>query len=578
MTLSVRLADLRDETEDLDASTRLHRLFDELWQYRMESEPELATVLGERGPTYRWTDRSLEAIDRRKEDVAAALAELEAFDVADLDDTDRTSLRLATYDYAERAATGAFPGELLAVTTMDGPHVDIPQVLSLMPARQVGDLEDVVARLHGISVFVDQVIGLLEEGRRTGVTVPRVVAEQLPPAVHALVAAPPDASPLLAPFVNGPGAIDASDFDDLHAEALDAVTSAASAFGRFAAYLTDTYVPACRETTALSDLPDGAAWYAQLARAHTTTDLPPQEIHEMGLAEVARIRAAMVAAVEATGFSGTFEEFADHLKADDRFYFATPDELLTHYRDLAKQADAELPRLFGLLPRLPYGVKAVPEHEAPTAAAAFYLPGSIELGRSAWFCANTYDLRARPIYEMEATCLHEGVPGHHLQIALAAELEGLPPFRTKGWHTAYGEGWALYAESLGDDMGFYRDPYARFGQLSSEMLRAVRLVVDTGLHALGWSRERAIAYFAENSTTPAHEVVTEVDRYLSIPGQALAYKVGELTISRLRSEAAAALGDAFDVRAFHDLVLGAGSLPLDILGERVRGWVTDRSR
>jgi uncharacterized protein (DUF885 family) len=577
MTLSARLADLREETQGDDPSSQLHAIFDAIWEHRIDNEPELATYLGEPGPTHRWTDHSLEAFDRRKDDAAAALEVLRGIDQSPLDDVDRTSLRLAIYEHEQEVERREFPYEFLSASTMVGPQVDIPQVMSLMPARTIGDLEDVVARLSGVSVYIDQTIALLDEGRAAGVTIPRVVAEQVAPSVIALVDGRPEESPLLLPFASPPDGADPSDVDDLRSEALDAVASASSAFRRFAAYLDETYVPSCRETTAFTALPNGDDWYAQLVRHETTTDLPPAEIHAIGLDEVARIHKEMGSVITSTGFSGTFAEFAEFLRTDSRFYFETGDQLLAYYRDISKRADAELPRLFGLLPRLPYGVKAVPDHEAPTAPAAFYLPGSIELGRPGWFCANTYDLPARPSYEMEATCLHEGVPGHHMQVALAAELEGLPKFRTKSWaYTAYVEGWGLYAESLGTEMGFYTDPYNRFGQLSSELWRAIRLVVDTGMHALGWSRERAIDYCVDNSTATMHEIRSEIDRYLSIPGQALTYKLGELTIQRLRREASAALGTGFDLRAFHDLMLGGGALPLDVLEERTRAWINNR--
>ena len=583
MSLSARLDDLQDDMREQGASaaTHLHALFDALWEHRLETEPELATYLGEPGPTHRWTDMSLEAIDRRKDDYATALEALKTIDGGALeDDVDRTSLRLAIYEHEQLVEHGRFPIEYLATTTMYGPHVDIAQVLSLMPARTIGDLEDVYARLGGIPVLIDQYIGLLEEGRNAGVTVPRVVADQIPAAVRSLAeSCGRDDSPFLLPFTEASESIDADELAELRRDANETTAgSVASALRRLAEYLEQTYVPAARETTAFTALPDGAEWYDALIRQETTTNLTASEIHQIGLDEVARIRGEMEKVMSEAGFSGTFEEFAEFLRTDDRFYFATEDELLAYYRDISKRADAETPRFFGLLPRLPYGVKAVPEHEAPTAAAAFYLPGSLELGRPGWFCANTYDLRARPSYEMEATCLHEAAPGHHFQISIAAELEGLPKVRSKSWgYTAYVEGWGLYAESLGREMGFYTDPYNHFGQLASELLRAIRLVVDTGLHALAWSREQAVDYFVTNSTTSVHEVTTEVDRYLSIPAQALSYKIGELTISRLRREAAAALGETFDLRGFHDLVLGAGALPLDVLEERARGWISERA-
>jgi uncharacterized protein (DUF885 family) len=324
---------------------------------------------------------------------------------------------------------------------------------------------------------------------------------------------------------------------------------------------------------AWSDLPDGEAWYAHLVRVYTTTNVTPKEVHELGLSEVARIRDAMAVVEEEAGYAGRRDEFLEFLRTDDQFFYSSAAELLRGYRDIAKRVDPELPRLFGTLPRLPYGVSPVPDHEAPSTTTAYYLRGSPTTGRPGMFAANTYDLRSRPKWEMEALTLHEAVPGHHLQISLAAELEGVPPFRALGGYTAFVEGWGLYAESLGAEMGFYADPFSRFGQLAYEMWRAVRLVVDTGIHTLGWQRQQAIDYFADNTGKARHDVAVEVDRYISWPAQALAYKIGQLTFSRLRAQAKEQLGPRFDVRRFHDFVLGAGALPLDVLEQRTAGWL-----
>ncbi|HEX7167453.1 MAG TPA: DUF885 domain-containing protein, partial [Acidimicrobiales bacterium] len=351
------------------------------------------------------------------------------------------------------------------------------------------------------------------------------------------------------------------------------------AFTRLAGHLRSAYLPACRESVSWADLPDGDAWYRCLGRLHTTTDLEPHAIHQIGLDEVASIRAEMDEVIAETGHTGGFDSFCEHLRTADEFYAGDAEELLTRYRDICKRIDPELPRLFGTLPRLTYGVNPVPDHEAPSTTTAYYLPGAPATGRPGWFMANTYDLRSRPIWEMEALTLHEAVPGHHLQIALAAELEGVPRFR-RAWsgYTAFVEGWGLYAEKLGHEMGLYADPYSRFGALTYQMWRAVRLVVDTGIHTMGWSRDQAVEFFRANSSKPLHDITVEVDRYIAWPAQALAYKIGERTISRLRAEAAGALGGRFDVRQFHDVVLGAGSIPLDALEARVRRWVAMAAR
>jgi len=321
----------------------------------------------------------------------------------------------------------------------------------------------------------------------------------------------------------------------------------------------------------MSDLPDGKAWYAFNVRTVTTTTLAPDQIHELGLSEVKRIRKEMDKVITQTGFKGSFAEFSKFLRADPKFYYTDADSLLQGYRDIAKRADPELARLFGKLPRLPYGVKAVPAYAEKSQTTAYYQPGSPKAGRPGWFYANTYALNTRPKWEMEALTMHEAVPGHHLQISLAQEMEDAPDFRKHGGYTAFVEGWGLYSESLGTEMGFYKDPYMKFGQLTYEIWRAIRLVVDTGMHSRGWSRQKAIDYFMEN-------VTVEVDRYIVWPGQALAYKIGELKYKELRAYASKELGDKFDVRQFHDQVLGNGALPMDVLELRLKEWVSNKKK
>jgi uncharacterized protein (DUF885 family) len=338
-------------------------------------------------------------------------------------------------------------------------------------------------------------------------------------------------------------------------------------------FITERYVPGARESIGLSAVPDGEAWYAFAVRQQTTTDMTATDIHALGLREVERIRRAMDSVITQTGFTGGFGDFIQFLRTDPRFFFTDTASLLREYRDIAKRIDPGLIRLFGRLPRMPYGVIAVPAYAERDVTTAYYMPGAPEAGRPGYFYANTYDLKARPKWEMEALTVHEAVPGHHLQIAIAQELDDVPEFRKHLGFTAFVEGWGLYAESLGPDLGLYTDPYSRFGALTYDMWRAVRLVVDTGLHSMGWSRQQAIDYFAANSSKPLHDITVEVDRYISWPGQALAYKVGQLKIRELREFATHELGDAFDVRAFHDEVLGAGAVPLGILDARIRQWV-----
>jgi uncharacterized protein (DUF885 family) len=401
-----------------------------------------------------------------------------------------------------------------------------------------------------------------------------VTLRDVPEQVRNQIVDEPAASPMLRPFQSMPKAIEPPVAETLRAAAARAYTAAvAPAYRRLLEYLETRYLPRTRETIAARDLPDGEAWYAFSIRQMTTTRLSAQEIHDIGLAEVKRIRAEMDAVMARTDFDGTFQQFVGFLRTDDRFFFDRAEDLLVAYRDICKRVDPELPKLFATLPRLPYGVVPVPSYAEKSQTTAYYEPGSPSAGRPGRFFANTYDLRARPRWEMEALALHEAVPGHHLQIALAQELPEMPDFRRHGFYTAYIEGWGLYAESLGTEMGFYQDPYAKFGQLTYEIWRAIRLVVDTGMHALGWSRQQAIDFFTENAGKAEHDIVVEVDRYIVWPAQALAYKIGELEIKELRARASAALGARFDLRLFHDEVLGAGALPLDVLASRVDAWM-----
>jgi uncharacterized protein (DUF885 family) len=341
-------------------------------------------------------------------------------------------------------------------------------------------------------------------------------------------------------------------------------------------YLVRTYVPRSRESIGMSELPNGQAWYAYNVRVQTTTNRTPREIHEIGLREVKRIRGEMDSLIAATGFKGSFADFVKFLRTDPQFYFTDSASLVRAYRDIAKRIDPELVKMFGRLPRLPYGVTTIPSYMAKSQTTAYYQPGSLEAGRPGYYFVNTYALDTRPKWEMEALTSHEAVPGHHLQLALQQELTGIPEFRRFGGYTAFVEGWGLYAESLGPELGLYKDPYSKFGQLTYEMWRAIRLVIDTGIHSEGWSRQQAIDYFMANSAKTEHDIVVEVDRYIVNPGQALAYKSGELEIKALRAYAQHELGPRFDIREFHDQILGQGALPLDILDARIRAWVAEK--
>ncbi len=565
------LAEARGRVPD---STRLRELFALHWRYIMTEYPEFATSVGYPGQNHRWSDQSLDAIARHRRELEPPLVVVRSIDRAALSPADQLNYELFRRGLEEAVEESRFPGELMPITQLGGVQQDPPRIIALMPARTVREYEDLVARLEGLPRLIDQTVILLDSGLARGLTPPRITLRAVPDQVQALLVDDPLASPMLAPFREFPPGVPAAERTRLRDRAVRAFREGvAPAYRRLHDHLTRRYLPGCRESIAFSAIPNGAAWYAFRARQQTTTSLTPRQIHDLGLAEVRRIRARMDSVIAAAGVRGGFPEFVQFLRSDSGFYFRDAQSLVRAYRDVSKRADPALAPLFGRLPRLPYGVEPIPAYAERSQTTAYYEPGSPSAGRAGLYRVNTYNLPARPKWEMEALSLHEAVPGHHLQIALAQELEGLPEFRKHTGPTAFVEGWALYAESLGEEMGFYRDPYTKFGQLTYEMWRAIRLVLDTGLHAFGWTRQQAIDYFRANSAKTEHDIVVEVDRYIVWPGQALAYKIGELKIKELRAFATSALGERFDVRAFHDEVLGAGALPLDMLDARARRWV-----
>jgi len=559
----------------LSDSARLHRLFDLDWEYTNIVFPEHATYVGYPGQNDRWTDLSVPAIKRRTADFASELKVVNAINRTRLNPSDQLSYDIFKRGVEEFIEGTRFPGELLQVSQLGGPQT-APLTIGAMPARTVKDYTDIIARLRALPTVVDQTIALLDSGLKLGVTPPRITLRDVPTQVKDLVPEDPLKSALLAPFTSFPAGIAESDRARLRADAVRAYNEQdRPAFQRLQAYLTNTYIPRSRETIGMSALPDGAAWYAYNVKVQTTTTRTPREIHELGLSEVKRIRTQMDSLIRSTGFSGDFAAFTHMLRTDPKFFYTDSASLVRAYRDITKRIDPELPKLFGRLPRLPYGVSTIPSYSAPSQTTAYYQAGSPEAHRAGQYFVNTYKLDTRPTWEMEVLTSHEAVPGHHLQIAISQELEGVPEFRRYGGYTAFVEGWALYSESLGPELGLEKDPYSKFGQLTYEMWRAIRLVIDTGIHTFGWTRQQAIDYFTANSAKTAQDITVEVDRYIVWPAQALAYKSGELEIKSLRKYAEQELGPKFDIRAFHDQVLSQGGLPLDILDTRIRGWVGD---
>jgi uncharacterized protein (DUF885 family) len=557
---------------------RLHRLFQIHTDYVMHEFPEYATYVGVPGQNDRWTDHSPEAIARRRAALELPAKALASIDRAALSPADRLNYDLFRQQVQERLEWRRFPWELMPVNQLGGIQQSVPQMLGeQMPASTEADYEAILSRLRGAPALVDQTIALLKEGLRRRVTPPRITLRDVPAQAGAILIEDPAQSPFLVAFRAMPAAIPADRRDALKADAAKVLSAQlVPAFRRFRDFLVTEYVPHCRDSLATTDLPDGQAWYALAVASSTTTRLTPKQIHEIGLDEVKTIRAEMERVMRSTGFDRDLAAFFAFLRSDPRFFYSRPEDLLAGYREIAKRADPGVIKLFGRLPRLPYGVIAMPEPGAASRTAGAYEGGSLAAGRPGYFYANLSAVGTRPKWEMEALVLHEAVPGHHLQVALAQEQTDLPDFRRHGAYGAFVEGWGLYAETLGYDMGFYADPYAHFGALSYQMWRAIRLVVDTGIHAFGWSRQQAIDYFKANSAKSEREIVVEVDRYIVSPGQALSYKIGQRKFLELRARAARQLGASFDLRLFHDAVLADGALPLDVLDARIDEWIAQR--
>jgi len=570
---------LIDNPNHLSDTERLQKLFQIDWDRGLREAPEFATDVGVSGYDDRWTDDSEAAIAQRKSEAQWPLDVLKSIKRDALSPADQLNYDLYRYN-AEIAIEGdRFPGEYLAVNQLGGVQQTIPQVIDAMPNGTLKQYENILARLRSAPALIDQDIILLKDGVKLGITEPKVILRNLPDQILKVIPDDPMSSSLLKPFTDYPSAIAEADRTRLTAGAVTLYKEAlVPAYRKLDDYVVTDYIPHARDTIAWSALPQGKDWYVLQVREHTTTDMSPAEIHELGLAEVKSDEAEMEQVAASTGFKGDLDAFKNYLRTDPKFYYKDADSLLAGFRNIAKQIDPVLPDYFGKLPRLTYGIKAIPAYAADSAPAAYYMSGSLKAGRPGWFCANTSNLASRPKWQMEVLALHESVPGHHLQLSLAQELENVPEFRKYASYTAFAEGWALYCERLGTEMGFYKDQYSKYGQLTFDMWRACRLVIDTGIHSEGWSRRQAIDYLMTNAGKDQHEAATEVDRYIASPGQALAYKIGQLKFLALRAEATQELGDAFDLRAFHDALLANGSLPLPVLDQQMKAWIAAQKK
>jgi uncharacterized protein (DUF885 family) len=565
-------------TSPADAVTQLHALFDAAWERDLRENPLVATYQGDARYNDRWPDLSSEALEARHRADVVTLAQLGKIPRAALPAAEQLNYDLFAREYEQRLAVWPFKPWLYEINHQGGVQT-LSELAEQLPFNSARDYADWLARLRGLGAHIDQHIELLRIAAREDRTQPRVIMERIPPQLAAQIVAQPADSPFYQPFTRMPETIPAAERARLQAAARSAIeTVVVPAYRRLQRAFVDEYLPRTRASVGLSDTPQGAAFYRERIAYHTTlSSLTADDIHALGLAEVARIRAEMQAIITQVGFEGDFAAFVNYLRTDPKFFYATEQELLEGYLAVSKRIDPNLTRLFGKLPRTPYGVRAIPRTSAPNTTTAYYQPPSMDGTRPGYYYVNLYRPEVRPKWEMEVLSVHEAVPGHHLQIALAYEQAGLPRFRRFAGYTAYVEGWALYAESLGEELGLYQDPYSKFGQLTYDMWRAVRLVVDTGLHAKGWSREQAIAFFRANAPKTDADIVNEIDRYISWPGQALAYKVGQLRIRELRSDAERTLGERFDLRAFHDELLSTGAVPLDFVDRQMRQWTNART-
>jgi len=556
-----------------DATADFNTLLDEHWAWTLTNSPVMASMMGDRSRNQDWGDQSLDAIDQRHNETREFLRRTYAIDREVLSVDNQLNYELFRRQLQDDVDGHQFNGDLMpfshqrGIQTLDG----LTNSLRLSTEQ---DYDDWIARLGKIDEVIDQTIDLAEAGRKAGLMPPAVLMQRIPDQLSGQVVEFAADSPFFRPFATLPETFAATDRERLRAEATEVIEKTViPAYKKLDSYFNTKYLPDATQTIGLSSLENGNAWYEFQARSYTTTRLTPDEIHRIGLDEVKRIRDEMQAVIAEVGFEGNFQDFLEHLRTDPQFYFETPEELYQEYLATSKRIDPELVKLFGKLPRMPYGVKPIPDSIAPNTTTAYYSRPAADGSRAGIYWVNLYKPEVRPKYEIEVLSVHEAMPGHHLQLALQQELGDMPMFRRFMGFTAFVEGWGLYSERLGYDLGLYKDPYSRFGQLTYDMWRAVRLVVDTGMHYKGWTRQQAIDFFLDNAAKTEHDIVNEIDRYIDWPGQALAYKIGQLKILTLRERAEVELGEDFDIRAFHDELLGAGALPLDLLELRMDKWM-----
>ena len=551
----------------------LHALFNQAWERDLQDNPLAATYYGETRLNARWPEVSRANDERIERDNKKVLADLDKIPRSKLPANEQLNYDLFKKQYQERLAVLPFRSQSYDISAREGIQT-ANEVIELMPFANGADYEVWLQRMQALPRYIDQTILMLRQAALEKRTQPRVLMERVVPQLAMQIVSSAEQSPFFERFKQYPATIPVAEQKRLTARASALIMdSIIPAYQRFDTFFQKEYLPACRTSVGIWDTPDGDAYYQNRVAAFTTTNLTPEQIHAIGLQEVERIRGEMQSVMTEVGFSGTRQEFFAKLRSDPQFYFTNPDDLFRAYVVTAKLIEPELPKLFNKLYRTPFGVRAIPMTSAPNTTTAYYSGPSIDGKRAGYYYVNLYRPEVRPKYEIEVLTVHEAAPGHHLQIALAQEQGELPTFRRFAQYTAFIEGWGLYSERLGFELGLYKDPYSHFGQLTYDMWRAVRLVVDTGIHTKHWTREQAIDYFKDNAPKTETDIINEVDRYIGWPGQALAYKIGQRKILALRAEAEKTLGKKFDIRAFHAAVLENGALPLDVLEQKIHQWV-----
>ena len=567
--ISIFIFSCSNNQEDI----KLNNFFNREFESMLVDYPESGTYMGRYENNDKLTDMSLGAIKSRHNNTINSLEEIKNIKRSLLSESSKINYDLYMRKLRQSIRGFEYMAYLMPIDQLGGIQISAANLVGVTPFNNLEDYNNYLSRLEALPRRIRETMILMSKGIDEDIVPPKVVLKSVPEQIKTQFTSSVEDSPFYDPFTNPPESISS----EVTQKAKDAkqiiLGKIMPAFIELHSFFINKYLPSARDNISVKSLPNGEKYYKHLISYYTTTNLSADEIYKIGKSEVDRIKEKMQATIKETGFKGSFQDFLDFIRSDRRFYYEEEEELLDGYRAICKKIDPKLSALFGRLPRIPYGVKPIPSYQAQSSPTAYYHGASDDGSRPGYFWANTYNLGTRPKYEMIALALHEAVPGHHLQISLAQEMKNVPEFRKRGGYTAFVEGWALYAESLGEEMGLYEDPYDKFGQLTYEMWRACRLVVDTGMHAFGWSRQEAVEYMLQNTGKTSYDINVEVDRYITWPGQALAYKIGELKIKELRQRSEDALGENFNIREFHDLVLENGAIPLDLLEELINHYI-----